>query len=164
MAHVGAPNLHLHLTMHFRFHCQMCAHLPAKTLTLTLEMVSTAGRFPLLGLVPLPLVGCRSKPPRQARCLLLCPPLGLVLLPLVGRRSALLPRACSVILRHPLGLVPLSLKGCHGTPTSIARWALSLQVPPRASSTSLGKALHLHVCCKLDCVMGFLLQMVVRAG
>ena len=54
--------MHLQLTLHFRFHCQVCAHLPAEMPPLTLEMVSTAGWFPLLGLVPLPLVGCRSKP------------------------------------------------------------------------------------------------------
>ena len=108
MAHVGAPNLHLHLTMHFRLHCQLCAHLPAKTPTLTLEMVSTAGRFPLLGLVPLPLVGRRSKPCRQARCLLMCPPLGLVLLPLVGRHCNRLMSAMMAASRAVRG----SLRSC----------------------------------------------------
>ena len=88
--------MHRLLTLHFRFHCQVCAHLIGAP-----NLISK--RFPHASWFP---------------------PLGLVLLPLVGRRSALLPRAYCAILCPPLGLVLLPLKGCHRTPTSSARLAL----------------------------------------
>ena len=88
--------MHRQLTLHFRFHCQDCAHLVGAP-NLIYERFPHASRFPLLGFV---------------------------LLPLVGRCWALLPRACCPILCPPLGLVLLPLKGCHRTPTSSARLAL----------------------------------------
>ena len=66
--------MHRQLTLHFRFHCQDCAHLVGAP-NLIYERFPHASRFPLLGFVLLPLVGRRCALLPRACCPILCPPL-----------------------------------------------------------------------------------------
>ena len=65
--------MHRLLTLHFRFHCQVCAHLIGAP-NLISKRFPHASWFPPLGLVLLPLVGRRSALLPRAYCAILCPP------------------------------------------------------------------------------------------
>ena len=68
------------------------------------------------------------------------PLLGLVPLALVGRRWARLLWTCFHFLFPPLGLGLSPLKGCHRLLTSSARLALVFQVAPGVPEASVGRA------------------------
>ena len=74
-------------------------------------------------------------------CLLRWPLLGLVPLALVGRRWARLLWTCFHFLFPPLGLGLSPLKGCHRFLTSSARLALIFQVAPGVPEASVGRAI-----------------------
>ena len=78
IAHVGAPHLHLQLTLHFRFHCLDRAHLIGAP-----NLISERFTMPV-GFVLTPPVGRRCALLPGACCPILCPPLGLDLSPLKG--------------------------------------------------------------------------------